>query len=167
MRPITLLIIHCSRTPDSDHLYRASPGTPGSLSPVQVLDRQHQAKGLRRLHADRERFNPDLAAIGYHYLLYRNGDIVTGRAEREVGAHTNGHDEQSLGLCLIGSERFSAAQWDGLKAMAMGLKKSYPSLRIVGPDDLASELLGTSPFDVTAWQSGRMAPMAAHLEERQ
>ena len=47
--------------------------------------------------------------IGYHYLIgntrpfTRNGKIYTGRNEEYEGAHTQGHNKNSLGICLIGN----------------------------------------------------------------
>lgn len=48
-------------------------------------------------------------AIGYHYLIgnvrpyTKNGEIYTGRSEEFEGAHTLGHNKNSLGICLIGN----------------------------------------------------------------
>lgn len=47
--------------------------------------------------------------IGYHYLIGNNrlftkdGKLYTGRSEAFEGAHAIGHNDSSLGICLIGN----------------------------------------------------------------
>ncbi|GBG03918.1 hypothetical protein AZSI13_32450 [Azospira sp. I13] len=166
MRPIELLLIHCSQTPNGDDLFRASIGLPGFQTPVQGVDLAHKKLGIRRSSAWRERFNPDLAAIGHHYLIYRNGAIVAGRAEAEAGAHAPGFNQHSLSVCLIGTDQFTSAQWDSLKGLAIGLQAKYVGLQILGAGDL-NPSPGPSPFNVGTWLSGRMLPLQGNLEVRQ
>lgn len=40
--------------------------------------------------------------IGYHYLIEKDGGLYPGRDEKEVGAHTIGENESSIGICLVG-----------------------------------------------------------------
>ena len=166
MRQITLIVIHCSASPNSDGLFRGSPGAPGFLTPAQIIDGWHRERGFHRQPEARKRFNPELAAIGYHYLIYRNGGIATGRGEDEVGAHVAGFNQKSLGLCLIGTDEFTVAQWESLRFLVSALRKCYPDARVVGHRDLSPdqnrngivesfEWLKTCPgFDVAAWLAG-------------
>ena len=171
MRSITLIVIHCSASPNSDGLFRGSPGTPGFTTPVQVIDGWHAKRGFKRSAEARQRMNPQLAAIGYHYLIYRNGGVATGRDLEEVGAHVAGFNQRSLGLCLIGTDRFTPEQWQSLRDLVTALRKRYPDARVVGHRDLSPdqnqngivesfEWLKTCPsFDVAAWlESGMTAP---------
>jgi len=76
MRKITEIIIHCSATvEDRDYT-------------VADIDRWHRQKG----------FN----GIGYHYVIYRDGSIHAGRPLERAGAHCQGHNQYSIGICYIG-----------------------------------------------------------------
>ena len=171
MRLITLIVIHCSASPNSDSLFRGSPGTPGFLTPAQVIDGWHAQRGFKRSAEARARLNPQLWSIGYHYLIYRNGVIATGRGEDEVGAHVAGFNQKSLGICLIGTDQFTPEQWASLRDLVARLRAKYPDARVVGHRDLSPdqnangivesfEWLKTCPgFDVAAWlESGMTAP---------
>ncbi len=41
-------------------------------------------------------------AIGYHYLIDRDGTVANGRPLEQVGAHVKGHNSNSIGIALIG-----------------------------------------------------------------
>lgn len=87
-RDINKIIVHCSASAWGD------------------------AKTIRRWHAER-----GFSDIGYHavilnghrtasgaYKKTEDGLVEYGRSLNVVGAHTRGHNDDSLGLCLIGSE---------------------------------------------------------------
>jgi N-acetylmuramoyl-L-alanine amidase len=40
---------------------------------------------------------------GYHYFIESNGSCVTARTETEIGAHDQGENSNSLGICLAGN----------------------------------------------------------------
>jgi N-acetyl-anhydromuramyl-L-alanine amidase AmpD len=173
MRHVNLIVIHCSASPDSDSLFRGTQGRPGFLTPVEVIDGWHAARGFRRDPAAAKRFNPLLASIGYHFIVYRNGAVATGRSEDEAGAHVRGHNRQSLGVCLIGTNEFTPEQWHALAVLIGALRKKYPLARVVGHRDLSpdrdgdgivepSEWTKTCPnFDVAAWIERGMTPPEA------
>lgn len=71
------LIIHCTATPE---------GRPCTVTHIDTWHR-HQNKW---------------ACIGYHYVIYADGKIVTGRPEEYVGAHTSGQNSNSIGICYVG-----------------------------------------------------------------
>lgn len=41
--------------------------------------------------------------VGYHYVIEKDGQLKTARREYEVGCHTIGENEQSIGVCLVGN----------------------------------------------------------------
>ena len=71
--------------------------------------------------------------IGYHYIIELYGDsyiTFKGRAEATVGAHTQGHNTGTIGICLVGN-------FDETKPSADMLKELYRLL-----DDIASRYGG-------------------------
>lgn len=177
-RTINLIVIHCAATPNGDALFRGKAGQPGFKTPIQVLDDMHRQRGFKRSAAFRERQNPDLTSLGYHFVIYTNGVSVTGRHLDEIGAHVTGHNANSIGICLIGTDAFTPAQWATLAALVEYLQKSYPQARVVGHRDLSPdrdgdgvvercEWLKICPgFDVKSWlASGRQAPAKQVFKE--
>lgn len=165
MRPVNLIVIHCSASPN------------GRRVTVEDIDAWHAKRGFQRSPGFMQRQNPDLKAIGYHFVLYPNGVMATGRHLDELGAHVAGFNKSSIGICLIGTDAFSAEQWKTLHGLIVRLRRSYPAARIVGHRDLSPdqnkngivepfEWLKTCPgFDVATWLRGGMAPLADHLQE--
>ena len=76
MRKIDLIIIHCSATPEGKDFTTAD------------IDRWHRQRGF--------------ASIGYHFVIYRDGSVHHGRPLAQVGAHCQGHNAHSIGICYIG-----------------------------------------------------------------
>jgi hypothetical protein len=177
MRPIKLIVIHCSASPNGDSLFRASPGGPGKITPVEIIDGWHKDRGFKRDPAWRSRQNPALAAIGYHFVVYTNSAVVTGRHLGEVGAHVQGHNADSIGICLVGTDKFTSAQFGQLRELITDLRVRYPKACVCGHRDLSpdkngdgsvtpDEWLKTCPgFDVAGWLAGGMAPLNDHLLE--
>ena len=97
MRSTNLIVIHCSATPNDATLFRGTPGTADFKNPAQVIDEWHQTRGFKRAAEWRQRQNPELAAIGYHFVICRSGLVLTGRHPDEIGAHVQGFNQKSLG----------------------------------------------------------------------
>ena len=119
MRKIKLIIIHCSATPNDRTL---------GPNPTVEIDKWHTERGFRRSPYWRKRFNPELTSIGYHYVISRTGNIYPGRHEAEVGAHVADWNAHSLGICLIGTDAFTAEQFATLKKLLteLGNKLQIP-----------------------------------------
>jgi N-acetyl-anhydromuramyl-L-alanine amidase AmpD len=170
MRQINLIVIHCSASPDRDSLFRNALGHPEFRTPVDVIDGWHRERGFRRDAEAVKRFNSRLTSIGYHYVIYRNGAIATGRSEDEVGAHVKRYNRGSLGVCLVGTSEFTPEQWFALKELIDALHKKYPNAIVLGHRDLSPDRDGngeidpgewtkTCPgFDVALWIARRMEP---------
>ncbi|MBP9100494.1 MAG: N-acetylmuramoyl-L-alanine amidase [Nitrosomonas sp.] len=154
-RQITGIIIHCSGTPD------------GKWFSTQDIDHWHRERGFKRDEASRQRFNSGLHAIGYHYVIYTNGAIATGRSEAEIGAHAQGFNSKSIGICLIGTDKFSLAQWDSLRDLVCILRRDskYPNARITGHRNLPDVHKTCPGFSVSDWLADDMQPLSGHLFE--
>ena len=76
MRDINKIILHCSATPE------------GRDVKVDDIRRWHLANGWDD--------------IGYHFCIYADGSIHRGRDLDKSGAHTYGHNRNSIGICYIG-----------------------------------------------------------------
>ena len=112
-RAVDLIVIHCSATPN------------GRRTTVEDIDRWHDERGFERAPAWRRRQNPNLAAIGYHFVIYLGGAVATGRHLDEIGAHVSGNNRTSIGICMIGTDQFTPQQWGALKHNIDGLAKLY------------------------------------------
>lgn len=106
---LTTLVIHCSATPN------------GRWTTAEQIDDWHRARGFRRVHDIAPRHEPHLRAIGYHSVIGVDGTLWNGRALLERGAHAAGHNAKSVGICLIGTDRYSPAQWATLRTHVCAL----------------------------------------------
>jgi len=124
MRNINEIIIHCSDTPE------------GRDNTVADITAWHKARGFR--------------TIGYHYVIYRDGSIHTGRPEEEMGAHCKegGHNRHSIGICYIGGKTAdmkqvkdtrTPEQKEALLSLLRRLKARYPNAKIYGHRDFSSK----------------------------
>lgn len=130
MSQIRYLVVHCADTPD---------------------DRNHTAEDIHRWHLER-----GWSGIGYHAVITRDGQIQTGRPDYWQGAHVNGHNAHSLGVCLIGRNKFTNAQFDALAYWISDKLAHYPGAQVVGHCDLDPKK--TCPnFNVKGWWEARKA----------
>ena len=121
MRQITQIILHCSATPEGKDFSSAD------------IDRWHKARGFKM--------------IGYHYVIYRDGSIHTGRPLEMVGAHCKGHNAHSIGICYIGGldpkgrpkDTRTPAQKDSLWSLVQALLKQFPNATVHGHREFANK----------------------------
>jgi N-acetylmuramoyl-L-alanine amidase len=134
MRKINLIIVHCSATPE------------GKDYTVEDITRWHKARG----------FN----GIGYHYVVYRDGTIHGGRPVTEIGAHCEGHNANSIGVCYIGGlandgetpkDTRTTAQKLSLIKLLSQLKKLYPHAVIKGHRDCSPDLNKDGKIEPSEW----------------
>lgn len=169
-RPINLIVLHCSASPNDRTLFEGQYGTPNWRNPAQVIDRWHAERGFARDPLWRRRQEPSLAAIGYHYVISRNGALFNGRHHDEIGAHAQGWNATSLGICLVGTDQFTEHQWLLLGKTVKSLAERYgiplaPAVckidtarkgrviepGIIGHGKLPGHNKACPGFDVTAW----------------
>lgn len=136
MREINEIIIHCTYTyPDMD------------------ID----AETIRKWHVEDNGWSD----IGYHFVIKRDGTIEGGRPVERAGAHTKGHNANSIGVAMAGGKartgelatNFTAKQWKSLEHLVRTLKNAYPIERVTGHNDYTKTK--TCPtFDAKAWAEG-------------
>lgn len=128
-----LIIVHCSATP------------PGMNIGRREINEWHLNKGW--------------SGIGYHYVIRRDGSAELGRDIEEIGAHAEGYNSVSVGVCLVGGvndkkipeANYTEAQWKTLVTLLKKLKKKYPSARIIGHNEVAKKACPS--FNVQKWLS--------------
>jgi N-acetylmuramoyl-L-alanine amidase len=131
MRQIRKIIIHCTATPE------------GRATTVKEVDRWHRERGF--------------SGIGYHYLTGISGEVWKGRPEEQPGAHCEGHNADSIGVCYVGGlaadgrtakDTRTAAQRTALKNLVASLKRRYPAATVHGHREFARKECPS--FDVQA-----------------
>lgn len=107
-RVIDELIVHCSASPDYLDIG------------VNEIRSWHLARGF--------------SDIGYHYVIRRNGEIERGRPEEIIGAHAQGANSRSLGICWVGENQISPEQEKSLIGLLNLLrgKHSIPIEKVKG-----------------------------------
>ena len=112
-RDIHEIIIHCSATKASQPVTR------------EEIRAWHLARG----------FND----IGYHYIIHQDGLVEMGRPEARIGAHAEGHNTGSLGVCYIGGlsdeggakDTRTPEQSSALTNIVTELCRKYPTIKQV------------------------------------
>lgn len=103
-------------------------------------------------------------AIGYHFVIRRDGTIEEGRPHDAVGSHVKSRNADSIGICLVGGidakgapeDNFTDHQKATLQTMLWGMvsgkdfEGAYQDLPVVGHRDLDPGKACPS-FDVKSW----------------
>lgn len=119
-RVIKEIIVHCSATAE------------GRDFTVEDIRRWHKQQGW--------------SDIGYHYVIGRHGEKWTGRDVDVSGAHCEGHNRNSIGVCYIGGldaagkkakDTRTLQQKAVLLSLLTELKRLYPDAKIYGHRDFA------------------------------
>ena len=147
MRHIDEIIIHCTATRPE---WMAESSTAQKVAEV------------RRWHVEGNKWND----IGYHYLIDRDGTVVRGRHPDVAGAHTKGHNANSLGVALFGgfgsaasdsfTDHYTSEQAIALHNLIDELKSQNPDIKKVsGHNQYSSK--ACPGFNVPRWMSNRPA----------
>lgn len=93
-RVISKIIVHCADTPT------------GKDYGVLDIDEWHKERG----------FEPSSNGhyCGYHWVIRLDGTIEMGRLESDIGAHCQGDNAESIGVCLIGEGKYTPDQMASL-----------------------------------------------------
>ena len=151
MREINRIIVHCSATPP---------------------DMDIGADEIRGWHKER-----GWDDIGYHAVIRRDGTIEPGRPVEISGAHAQGHNADSIGVCLVGGVKretvaghstlvpeanFTAEQYARLLEYVDDLqferwKEELDPLDVVGHRDLPGVAKDCPCFDVRSFFEGNLS----------
>lgn len=88
MKPVRI-VVHCAATPNGKPFH------------VEDIRRWHKKRGF--------------SDVGYHGVIAIDGGFSQGRPDDRIGAHVEGHNTGSLGVCMMGTDRFAPKQFDALK----------------------------------------------------
>ena len=131
-RTIDEIIVHCTATPEGK-----------DFTVQQIRDWHVKWNGWRD--------------IGYHFVVYRNGDVMPGRPIAQPGAHCAGHNTHSIGVCYVGGcaadgktpkDTRTPIQKTALRQLLKRLKAAYPQAKIHGHRDFANKACPS--FDATS-----------------
>lgn len=148
---IKKIIIHCAATPNGKRI---------GHDPAQVIDRWHKEAGFRRQDAWIAKYNSNCKYIGYHWVIDVDGVAYPGRYYAERGAHTKGHNEGSIGICLVGTDKFTLEQWEKLQQFVEGFELSFPGATIHGHNEFSNKIC--PGFNVADWEVN-LKPLQNHL----
>lgn len=131
LETISYIVIHCSAT------------KPNQKIGVEELRDTH----LCRSFDD----------IGYHWVINIDGTIEKGRSEKYQGAHCQGYNDKSIGICYIGglddngipSNTMTAHQEESLIALCSKIKNTHPNIHIIGHNQISDKICPC--FDVKEW----------------
>ena len=128
--PVTEIILHCADT------------RPDWMAGHPLVEKVAE---IRRWHVQQRGWRD----IGYHWVIDRDGAVSPGRRETEIGAHVEGHNRGTLGICLLGgygastedpfAKNFTAAQAAAAKRLIGEIKWRTAIRKVSGHNDYASK----------------------------
>ena len=142
MRRIDTIIVHCTATKAMRHF---------------------NVNDVRRWHIQR-----GFSDIGYHYLVLVDGTIEAGRPLSIAGAHCQGHNAHSIGVCYVGglnskgapADTRTPAQRKALRTLLKSLKNQFPNATIHGHRDFAAKACPC--FDATSEYANLSTNIQSH-----
>lgn len=126
MRTIRKIIIHCSDSEFGDVVTIRKWHT---LPPRNWKDIGYHYVILNGLRQHGGEYNPD-----------EDGLLEVGREVARVGAHAEGDNHDSIGICLIGKTEFTEKQWGTAVKEVVSLRKIYGMPEILGHCETKSGL---------------------------
>ena len=127
------IVVHCSAT-----LNKAD-------FDWKTIDRMHRQQGW--------------LMCGYHFVIKKNGTIQNGRDIDVIGSHVKGHNDESIGICLIGGvnrngesvDNFTEEQKNSLRMLIDWLRGIYPNAKVLGHRDFDGVVKDCPCFGVIPW----------------
>jgi N-acetylmuramoyl-L-alanine amidase len=133
MRKINRIVIHCSATKVTD-----------DYTPEKLL-KDHLARGFR--------------TYGYHYYIRKDGTLVPMRPLSEMGAHAEGYNTNSIGICYEGgldsagkpADTRTEEQKRSMLELLEELTGTYPIQHLNGHRDLSPDTDGNGIVEPKEW----------------
>ena len=113
-------------------------------------------KEIRKWHVEDNGWD----AVGYHYIIRRDGTQEVGRPEAFQGAHAPAVNSKSIGVCLVGGmaedggaeNNFTLEQFLTLKDLIKKLKMTNPNIvEIIGHCDIQDNKPNCPGFNLKEW----------------
>ena len=128
-RKIEKIIIHCAATPEG---------------------RDIKMETIKSWHVKGNGWSD----IGYHYVIELDGTIKEGRPMHRSGAHTKGHNANSIGVCYVGGidndkkpkDTRTEAQREAMDELIGLLSNDYKTATIHGHNEFSAKACPS--FDV-------------------
>ena len=97
--------------------------------------------------------------IGYAVVIRRSGVIELGRDLKAVGAHVQGRNGDTVGICLVGGlddqgqpqMNYTPAQWAALAITRKFLSAVWPGAQWLGHRDLSPDKDGDGQVEQHEW----------------
>lgn len=131
MRAIRHIVLHCSATPNGDGRFTR--------------------ERIRQMHLEQ-----GWQDIGYHFVIEVGGAIRKGRPEAQAGSHVRLHNHDSIAVCMVGTDRFDAAQWEALRDLVDLLQSRYLGATVWGHRDFSPDRNGDGVIDT--WEHFKLCP---------
>jgi len=124
MRVINLIVVHCS-----DSLF----------GDAALVRKWHLERGFSEIGYHHVILNgyPDAESLRLHRpKFWLDGAVEPGRPLEQAGAHVQGHNHNSVGICLIGKEQFTQQQFGALVELIGRIRREHPGARLAGHYEL-------------------------------
>ena len=129
MRPIDKIILHCAATKEGHNI---------------------KTETIKSWHVKGRGWSD----IGYHFVIELDGSVKTGRPIERIGAHVQGHNTGSIGVCYVGGvdadkkpkDTRTEAQRDAMDELISSLLEQYPGATVHGHNEFSAKACPS--FDV-------------------
>lgn len=100
-RNVHSVFIHCSASDNPNH------------DNIATMTQWHLQRGFK--------------IVGYHYFIRKDGTIENGRSLEQVPAAQQGHNTNSIAICLHGLDinKFTGKQFESLRAICHAVDNAY------------------------------------------
>lgn len=132
----------------------------------EIILHHAEAKSASVEEVNRWHLERGWTGIGYHFYIRKDGRIYRGRPEWAVGAHAQGHNSRSVGICVEGAymtETMPKAQFDALVGLVREEMAKYPGAKVLRHRDVNST---DCPGDNYPWEA-LLAALSSEKKEEQ